>query len=216
MSTQSDDSLKRSNWITDSAVKRCFDVVASLFGLIALFPILILVAFLVKITSSGPILFRQQRVGRHGKHFELLKFRTMINGAEALGRETSGTNDPRITQIGAWLRRVKLDEMPQLINVFIGDMSLVGPRPEIPFYAENYGKEDQIVLQLRPGITDLATLEMTDLDLIMQTRGEMTPAEFYLCTVQPRKLKLQRKYVLNRSFFGDILIIIRTLLKIWK
>ena len=106
--------------------------------------------------------------------------------------------------------------MPQLINVFIGDMSLVGPRPEIPFYAENYGKEDQIVLQLRPGITDLATLEMTDLDLIMQTRGEMTPAEFYLCTVQPRKLKLQRKYVLNRSFFGDILIIIRTLLKIWK
>ena len=197
-------------------MKRCFDVVASLFGLIALFPIFILVAIVVKVTSCGPILFRQQRVGRHGKHFELLKFRTMINGAEALGRETSGTNDPRITQIGAWLRRVKLDEMPQLINVFIGDMSLVGPRPEIPFYAENYGKEDQIVLQLRPGITDLATLEMTDLDLIMQTRGEMTPAEFYLCTVQPRKLKLQRKYVLNRSFFGDILIIIRTLLKIWK
>lgn len=216
MSTQSDESLKRSNWITDSVVKRCFDVVASLFGLIALFPILILVAILVKFTSSGPILFRQQRVGRHRKHFELFKFRTMINGAEALGRETSGTNDPRITQIGAWLRRVKLDEIPQLINVFIGDMSLVGPRPEIPFYAENYGKEDQIVLQLRPGITDLATLEMTDLDSIMLTRGEMTPAEFYLCTVQPRKLKLQRKYVLNRSFFGDILIIIRTLLKIWK
>lgn len=216
MSTQSDESFKRSNWITDSAVKRCFDVVASLFGLIALFPILILVAFLVKITSSGPILFRQQRVGRHRKHFELFKFRTMINDAEAFGRETSGTNDPRITQIGAWLRRTKLDEIPQLINVFIGDMSFVGPRPEIPFYAENYGKEDQIVLQLRPGITDLATLEMTDLDSIMQTRGEMTPAEFYLCTVQPRKLKLQREYVLNRSFFGDILIIIRTLLKIWK
>ena len=216
MSTQSDESFKRSNWITDSAVKRCFDVVASLFGLIALFPILILVAFLVKITSSGPILFRQQRVGRHRKHFELFKFRTMINDAEAFGRETSGTNDPRITQIGAWLRRTKLDEIPQLINVFIGDMSFVGPRPEIPFYAENYGKEDQIVLQLRPGITDLTTLEMTDLDSIMQTRGEMTPAEFYLCTVQPRKLKLQREYVLNRSFFGDILIIIRTLLKIWK
>jgi lipopolysaccharide/colanic/teichoic acid biosynthesis glycosyltransferase len=216
MSTQSDESLKRSNWITDSTVKRCFDVVASLFGLIALFPILILVATLVKITSSGPILFRQQRVGRHRKHFELFKFRTMINGTEALGRETSGTNDPRITQIGAWLRKTKLDEIPQLINVFIGDMSFVGPRPEIPFYAENYGKEDQIVLQLRPGITDLATLEMADLDSIMQTRGEMTPAEFYLCTVQPRKLKLQREYVLNRSFFGDILIIIRTLLKIWK
>jgi len=140
----------------------------------------------------------------------------MINGAEALGRETSGTNDPRITQIGVWLRRTKLDEIPQLINVFIGDMSFVGPRPEIPFYAENYKKEDQIVLELRPGITDLATLEMTDLDSIMQTRGEMSPADFYLCTVQPRKLKLQREYVLNRSFFGDISIIIRTLLKIWK
>ena len=216
MSTQSDESFKRSNRITDSAVKRCFDVVTSLFGLIALFPIFILVAILVKITSCGPILFRQQRVGRHRKHFELFKFRTMINDAEAFGRETSGTNDPRITQIGAWLRRTKLDEIPQLINVFIGDMSFVGPRPEIPFYAEKYGKEDQIVLQLRPGITDLATLEMTDLDSIMQTRGEMTPAEFYLCRVQPRKLKLQREYVLNRSFFGDILIIIRTLLKIWK
>jgi lipopolysaccharide/colanic/teichoic acid biosynthesis glycosyltransferase len=180
MSTQSDESFKRSNRIPDAAVKRCFDVVASLFGLVALFPIIIFVALVVKITSSGPILFRQQRVGRHRKHFELFKFRTMINGAEALGRETSGTNDPRITQIGAWLRRTKLDE------------------------------------QLRPGITDLATLEMTDLDSIMQTRGEMTPAEFYLCTVQPRKLKLQREYVLNRSFFGDISIIIRTLLKIWK
>ena len=216
MSTQSDESFKRSNRIPDAAVKRCFDVVASSFGLVALFPIIIFVALLVKITSSGPILFRQQRVGRHRKHFELFKFRTMINGAEALGRETSGTNDPRITQIGAWLRRTKLDEIPQLFNVLIGDMSFVGPRPEIPFYAENYGKEDQIVLQLRPGITDLATLEMTDLDSIMQTRGEMTPAEFYLCTVQPRKLKLQREYVLNRSFFGDISIIIRTLLKIWR
>ena len=95
-------------------------------------------------------------------------------------------------------------------------MSFVGPRPEIPFYTENYKKEDQIILELRPGITDLATLEMTDLDSIMQTRGEMSPADFYLCTVQPRKLKLQREYVLNRSFFGDISIIIRTLLKIWK
>ena len=216
MSTQSDEYLKGNKRVGNSAAKRCFDVVASLFGLIALFPIIILVAIVVKISSSGPILFRQQRVGRHRKHFELFKFRTMINGAEALGRETSGTNDPRITQIGVWLRRTKLDEIPQLINVFIGDMSFVGPRPEIPFYAENYKKEDQIVLELRPGITDLATLEMTDLDSIMQTRGEMSPADFYLCTVQPRKLKLQLAYVLNRSFFGDISIIIRTLLKIWK
>jgi lipopolysaccharide/colanic/teichoic acid biosynthesis glycosyltransferase len=197
-------------------VKRCFDVVTSLFGLIALFPIFILVAILVKITSCGPILFRQQRVGRHRKHFELFKFRTMINDAEAFGRETSGTNDPRITQIGAWLRRTKLDEIPQLINVFIGDMSFVGPRPEIPFYAEKYGKEDQIVLSVRPGITDLATLEMANLDSIMQTRGERSPAEFYLDVIQPRKLQLQREYVLNRSFVGDILIIIQTLLRILK
>ena len=216
MSTQSGEYLKGNKRVRNSAAKRCFDVFASIFGLITLFPIIILVAIVVKISSSGPILFRQQRVGRHRKHFELFKFRTMINGAEALGRETSGTNDPRITQIGVWLRRTKLDEIPQLINVFMGDMSFVGPRPEIPFYAENYKKEDQIVLELRPGITDLATLEMTDLDSIMQTRGEMSPADFYLCTVQPRKLKLQREYVLNRSFFGDILIIIRTLLKIWK
>ena len=155
-------------------------------------------------------------MGRHRKHFELFKFRTMINDAEAFGRETSGTNDPRITQIGAWLRRTKLDEIPQLINVFIGDMSFVGPRPEIPFYAEKYGKEDQIVLSVRPGITDLATLEMANLDSIMQTRGERSPAEFYLDVIQPRKLQLQREYVLNRSFVGDILIIIQTLLRILK
>ena len=202
--------------VYESALKRSFDIIAANIGLVVLFPVFLLVALFVRINSSGPIFFVQKRVGLNGKQFKLYKFRTMFDGSEALGRETSGTDDLRITTVGVWLRRLKLDEIPQLFNVFLGDMSFVGPRPEIPHYAENYKIDDQIVLSVRPGITDRATLEMANLDSIMQTRGERSPAEFYLEVIQPRKLQLQREYVLNRSFVGDILIIIQTLLRILK
>ena len=144
----------------------------------------------------------------------MLKFRTMIEGAEALGRETTGDSDPRITNLGRWLRQTKLDELPQLFNVLAGDMSLVGPRPEIPHYADRYSPEDRIVLSVRPGITDPCSLKMANLDAIMQSRGSMSAADFYISVIQPKKLELQKEYVLNRTFWGDIVVILKTIVRI--
>ncbi|MBM3766504.1 MAG: sugar transferase [Acidobacteria bacterium] len=194
--------------------KRAFDIAASAAGLLILAPTLLAVALAVKVSSPGPIIFRHRRVGLHGARFDVFKFRTMVDGAEALGRETGGTQDPRITRVGRFLRRTKLDELPQLVNVLRGQMSLVGPRPEIPHYADRYRGEDRIVLSVRPGITDPCSLEMSDLDEIMQTRGSTPPAEFYEREVQPRKLKLQREYITSHTFAGDIAILVRTVLRI--
>lgn len=175
---------------------------------------LALIAIAVRLSSPGPVLFRQPRVGLNGRHFNVLKFRTMVAGAEALGRETLGTHDPRITKIGSLLRRTKTDEVPQLVNVIRGEMSLVGPRPEIPHYADRYAGEDRIVLSIRPGITDPSSLELADLDSIMASRGDEPPADFYRRVVQPRKLALQKAYVRDHSLGGDIVVIARTLLRI--
>lgn len=194
--------------------KRAFDVIVSAAGLLILSPVFLIVALAVGLSSPGPVIFRHRRVGLNGVHFHVLKFRTMVHGSEALGRETRGTQDPRITHIGRYLRRTKLDELPQLFNVFLGDMSLVGPRPEIPYYADHYCDEDRIVLSVRPGITDSCTLEMSDLDSIMQSRGPTSPAEFYKRDILPRKLRMQRDYIASRTFAGDFLILVRTVLRI--
>jgi lipopolysaccharide/colanic/teichoic acid biosynthesis glycosyltransferase len=154
-------------------------------------------------------------VGLEGKCFEILKFRTMFAGAEALGRETLGTADPRITRIGALLRKSKLDELPQLINVARGEMSLVGPRPEIPFYADRYSAADRVVLSVRPGITDPSSLALADLDEIMASRGDESAADFYVRVVQPKKLALQKAYVRERSFGGDLSVITRTIVRVF-
>ena len=194
--------------------KRVFDIFVSGVGLVVLSPIFVATAVAIRVTSPGPVIFRQTRVGRNGERIGVRKFRTMIDGAEALGRETAGTHDPRITPLGRRLRRTKLDELPQLVNVFVGDMSMVGPRPEIPFYADQYGPDDRVVLSVNPGITDPASLEMADLDAFMQSRGDEPPADFYVREVQPRKLALQKEYLANQSLWGDVVIIWRTLVRI--
>lgn len=194
--------------------KRVFDVVTSSVAVVVLAPVMIGIAVAVRVTSPGPALFRQRRIGRDGHPFEVLKFRTMVDGAEALGRETAGSSDPRITDLGRFLRRTKLDELPQLINVLRGEMSVVGPRPEIPYYAQGYSPEDQVVLSVRPGITDPSTLHLADLDGFMETRGDRSPAEFYSQVVQPKKLELQKHYITTQTLWGDVRIILATLAKI--
>jgi lipopolysaccharide/colanic/teichoic acid biosynthesis glycosyltransferase len=194
--------------------KRTLDVVGSGLGLIVLAPLMCAIAIAVRLDSPGPVLFRHRRVGLNGRHFRLLKFRTMTDGAERLSRETLGTDDPRITRLGRHLRRLKIDELPQLINVLRGDMSLVGPRPEIPYYADRYADEDRIVLSVRPGITDPSSIELSDLDAIMESRGEEPAADFYSRVILPRKLVLQKAYIANCSLLGDIGIIFGTVLKV--
>ena len=194
--------------------KRTFDVTASSIGLILLSPLLVFIVIAVRMTSPGPAIFRQERVGLNGGRIKVWKFRTMIHGAEGLSRETLGTRDPRITPLGRRLRRTKLDELPQLVNVLRGSMSMVGPRPEIPFYADRYGAEEAIVLAVKPGITDPSSLEMADLDELMENRGDVPAPEYYTAVIQPRKLALQKDYIQNQSLLGDIRIIIRTIFKV--
>jgi lipopolysaccharide/colanic/teichoic acid biosynthesis glycosyltransferase len=195
-------------------IKRFVDLVASICGLVILFPIFIMLSLLIRLSTPGPAFYMQKRVGKHGVQFNLFKFRTMTNKSENLGRETTGFNDPRITKIGKFLRKYKLDEMPQLINVIRGEMSLVGPRPEIPFYVSKYGPDDQIVLTVKPGITDPCSLRLSNLEEIMDSRGSRCAQEFYENEILPYKLKLQKEYVLHQSNIVDIKIIIKTLLKI--
>lgn len=194
--------------------KRTFDLATSSVALIVLSPVMVMVATSVRLTSPGPAIFRQRRIGLDGQPFMVYKFRTMIEGAEALSFETAGTSDPRITRFGAFLRRTKLDELPQLFNVLRGDMSVVGPRPEIPLYAENYPLEDRVVLSVRPGITDPATLRLVDLDGFMETRGDRSPAEFYSQVVQPQKIALQKRYIETQTLWGDVRIIMATIARI--
>ena len=197
-------------------LKRSFDVLASATGLVAGSPLMLMIALAIRIESTGPSVFRQTRVGLHGRRFEILKFRTMCHGAESMGRETLGKGDPRITAVGAWLRRFKLDELPQLVNVIRGDMSLVGPRPEIPHYADRYPAEDQVVFSIRPGITDPSSIALADLDSLMDSRGSESAADFYERVIQPQKLALQRQYVRERSFLGDLSVIARTIVRVLR
>lgn len=146
----------------NKVVKRIFDLICSTLGLIVLSPILIVIAIRIKTDSDGPVFFKQIRIGEKNKEFEILKFRTMVVDAEKLGRQITVGNDSRITKIGAFLRKYKLDELPQLINVFKGDMSLVGPRPEVPRYVKMYNEEQRRVLEVKPGITDLASIRYRD------------------------------------------------------
>jgi len=196
------------------AGKRALDIVGSGLGLAVLSPLLCAIAVAVRLDSPGPALFRQRRAGLYGQHFNLLKFRTMTDGAERLSRETLGTDDPRITRLGHHLRRLKIDELPQLINVLKGDMSLVGPRPEIPHYVSRYADVDRIVLSVRPGITDPSSIELLNLEAIMESRGVEPAADFYARVILPKKLELQKAYIANRSLPSDIGIILRTVLKI--
>lgn len=189
-------------------LKRGFDIVLSLIGLILSSPILLIVSMLVKLDSRGPIFYRGIRTGRHGRPFKMLKFRTMIQDAERLGGPSTGKGDPRVTRVGKLLRRHKLDELPQLLNVLKGEMSFVGPRPEVPQYTSQYTGEEELILTARPGITDYASIEFSRLDEVL---GEEEPDRVYEEKVRPIKNALRVRYVKEQSFLVDMRIICRTL-----
>ena len=195
----------------NKVVKRIFDFICSTLGLIVLSPILIAIVIKIKIGSDGPVFFKQIRVGEKNKEFGILKFRTMVVDAEKLGRQITVGNDSRITKIGAFLREYKLDELPQLINVFKGDMSLVGPRPEVPRYVKLYNEEQKKVLEVKPGITDLASIRYRDEnDLLAEAKN---PDDFYINTIMPDKLALNLVYINKNNVFFDIYIILKTIIK---
>ena len=189
--------------------KSFFDWLASTCGLLALAPVLLLLAVWIKLDSQGPVFFRQERVGRGGKLFRIHKFRTMVTDADRRGLQITVGADARVTRVGQWLRKYKLDELPQLLDVWLGHMSLVGPRPEVPRYVACYPADVRdVVLSVRPGITDRASIEFKDENEIL---GRSTdPQLAYVNEVLPIKLGYYVEYVNNRSFWGDISLIFKT------
>lgn len=193
--------------------KRVFDVVVSCLALVVLSPLLAAIAVAVRVDSPGPAFFRQERVGRFGAPFQILKFRTMAARRDDAALPITVAGDPRITRVGKILRRFKLDELPQLFNVARGEMSIVGPRPELLRYVELYPPEKRrIVLSLRPGITDNAAIEFVDEEQLLA--GAPDPEKAYVEIVMPRKLDLYEKYAVSRSFWGDLRIVARTACRI--
>jgi len=193
------------------AIKRIFDFVASLIGIIIISPILTIVAICIKLDSKGKVLFLQKRVGKNGMPFNIYKFRTMVSDAEKLGKQITIGKDSRITRVGAFLRKYKIDELPQLFNVLKGDMSLVGPRPEVPKYVDLYTEEERKVLEVRPGITDLASLRYSDENEIL---GKVeNPEEYYINVIMKDKLKLNLEYIEKSNIIFDIYLIIKTIIK---
>lgn len=190
-------------------VKRLFDIVASTSGLIATLPLMVLISISVKSDSEGLVFYRGVRIGLHGKPFHIFKFRTMEVDAEKSGASSTSDDDPRITRIGRFLRKYKLDELPQLINVLVGDMSLVGPRPEVKKFTDLYTEEEKEILTVRPGITDWASLWNPDEGALL--KGSNDPDRDYMEKIRPQKIRLQLKYVRERSFLTDIKIIFLTL-----
>ena len=193
-------------------LKRTFDLVSCIVGLVLLAPLFIIVAIWIKLDSSGPIFFRQERVGKNGEVFRIHKFRTMSSDSENKGRLTIG-KDSRITTSGQFLRKSKVDELPQLIDVVLGKMSLVGPRPEVQEFIDEYPSEvRKIVLSVRPGITDKASIEMVDENEILGKYDD--PRKAYIEQVLPIKQKFYVAYVEKQTFLGDIRLIFRTIAKI--
>ena len=189
-------------------IKRLFDLTFASIGLLLSAPIFSAVALLIKLEDGGPIFYRGVRVGRYGKLFKIFKFRTMVVGAEKLGGPSTANDDPRITRAGRLIRKYKLDEVPQLINVFKGEMSLVGPRPEVQHYVDMFTEKERAILTVRPGITDWASLWNPDEGRILS--GSPDPERTYMEEIRPTKLRLQLKYVRERSFFVDLGIILKT------
>ena len=189
-------------------MKRLFDIVASGCGLLVLSPVLILVAIWIKLDSTGPVFYRQVRVGRNNKDFRIFKFRSMRVGADKGSLVTIGGRDPRVTRSGYFIRKFKLDELPQLINVFVGDMSLVGPRPEVRKYVDLYTEEQRKVLSVRPGITDYASIEYVDENEILGKAED--PDRTYIEVIMPDKIKYNMKYINNCSVYEYLKVIFLT------
>ncbi|MDD3926549.1 MAG: sugar transferase [bacterium] len=195
-------------------LKRAFDLLCVVPGLLLLLPLMAVLALCIKLDSKGPILFCQTRMGRMGKPFTIYKFRTMVEDAEGRGLQLTVRADPRITCYGRLLRDLKLDELPQLFNVLKGDMSLVGPRPEVPRYVECYTPEQRKVLALMPGITDPASIKYRDESGLLATAE--APEKAYISEIMPEKIRLNLEYAVGSSVWTDFKIIIYTLLKIFR
>ena len=195
-------------------MKRLFDMIASGFGLLVLSPLFLILAIWVKLDSPGPVFYRQIRVGRNNKDFKLFKFRSMRVGSDKKGLITVGGRDPRVTRSGYYIRKYKLDEIPQLINVFVGDMSLVGPRPEVRKYVDLYTPEQMHVLDVRPGITDMASICYRNENEMLAKAED--PESYYRDVIMQDKLRINLDYVANHSFFGDLGLIFKTFWSVLK
>ncbi len=189
-------------------MKRLFDIVASGLGLLTLAPVLLVVAIWIKVDSKGPVFYRQVRVGYKNRDFRIFKFRSMRMGADKGSLVTIGGRDPRITRSGYFIRKYKLDELPQLINVFVGDMSLVGPRPEVRHYVDYWTPEQMHVLDVRPGITDPASIKFRNENELMGQAED--PEDYYINVIMQEKIKLYLEYVEKAGFWYDIKLIFRT------
>ncbi len=195
-------------------LKRTFDILSSLTVLVLGSPVFVAIALIIAVDSKGGVFFKQIRVGKDGKNFGLYKFRTMYTDAESKGQITVGGRDPRITKVGYWLRKFKIDEFPQLINVLSGDMSIVGPRPEVPKYVALYTTEQRKVLSVKPGLTDFASLEYINENEILGQSDN--PEETYIKEIMPAKLNLNLKYIEQQSFLLDLKLIGKTVGKLFR
>lgn len=194
-------------------MKRAFDYLVAAIGLVLLFPVFAVVSILIKVDSSGPVFFRQERIGKGFRPFLIYKFRTMVEDAARRGTAITVGADPRITRVGRFLRQTKIDELPQLVNILMGEMSLVGPRPEVAHYVEMFREDYEEILQVRPGITDLASLKY-------QSESEWlsrfdNPEREYVTHVLPEKIKLAKEYVQRTSMIVDIVLILKTVPKLF-
>ena len=196
-----------------NCLKRTFDILFSSIGLLMLLPVFLVMAVWIKADSEGPVFYRQVRVGMHGKLFRIFKFRSMRLGSDKASQITIGERDSRITRSGIIIRKYKLDDLPQLINVFIGDMSFVGPRPEVPKYVDLYTEAQRHVLDVRPGITDMASIKYINENELLGKANN--PEDYYIHTIMPDKLSINLEYVKNNSFMDDVTIIFKTLSKIF-
>jgi len=192
--------------------KRALDLAGSLLGLALLWPLFLAIGLAVALGDGGSVFFRQERIGHRGRRFRIWKFRTMVEGAELQGGALTVGDDPRITRVGRWLRRYKLDELPQLLNVVAGEMSLVGPRPEVPKYVALYSPEQRRVLELVPGITDPASIGYWDEAALLERAPD--PARLYEDEVMPDKIRLNLEYAARATVRTDLLLIFRTLLRL--
>ena len=193
-------------------MKRAFDLVVASLGLVLLSPLMAIAALLVKLDSSGPIFFRQERMGKGFRPFFIYKFRTMVQDGSRTGSPITSGDDPRITRVGRFLRRTKIDELPQLINVLKGDMAFVGPRPEVPEFVELFRQDYEEILRVRPGITDLASLKYRDEAALLGKSSN--PTREYVTQILPDKIRLGKDYIKRSSFLFDLSLIFKTLIRL--
>ena len=190
-------------------MKRGFDIIFSLIGLILLLPLLLIIAIIIKLESKGSVFYKQVRVGKNNADFKIFKFRTMFTGSDKKGLLTVGNKDPRVTKVGYFLRKYKLDELPQLINVLQGNMSFVGPRPEVRYYVNHYSESDLEILSVKPGITDYASIYFRNEVEILKNADN--PEQLYINDILPKKIALNKKYIAQNNIGTDIKIILKTI-----